>query len=288
MLRQVTLLLGVLLLIQSVWIVLLMVRHRRRRAADREHYADVTHAARVSVIGEITAAIVHEVTQPLSAILSNVETAELLLQSPNPKLAAVLEILTDVRHDDLRAYDIVKALRSFLKKRDLSFERVEINALVSNAVAMVQPDAMRRGIVIDTSLGENIPALLADPVHLQQVLLNLIINAMEAMHDTPPSERWIEVHTRMQGTAVLVEVVDNGPGVRAEHRQKLFDPFFTTKAEGVGMGLALSRSIVTLHGGTLQVENRQRAGAAFTILLPASGPLASSARSHEYARMTLH
>lgn len=280
---------GALLLIQTALIVVLIVRHRRRVLSDRQHYADVTHAGRVSVIGEITAAIVHEVTQPLSAILSNVETAELLLQAPNPKLAAVLEILTDVRHDDLRAYDIVKTLRTLLKKRELSFERVEINSLVSNSIALVHPDAMRRGVVIHASLDPSVPALFADPVHLQQVLLNLLINAMEAMHDTPQIDRYIEVHTRMGAGLLWVEVTDHGPGVSPAHQEKMFEPFFTTKEEGIGLGLALSRSIITLHGGTIRVENRKGAGASFIFTLPVDGASAVRHSSSGNGReMTLH
>lgn len=280
---------AMLLLIQTAVILVLMIRHRRHVAVERQHYADVTHAARVSAIGEITAAIVHEVTQPLSAILSNVETAELLLQAPNPKLAVVLDILTDVRHDDLRAYGIVKTLRTLLKKRELSFERVEVNSLVSNAVALVQPDAIRRGVVIHTDLDPAVPPLLADPVHLQQVMLNLLINAMEAMHETPASDRYAEIRTRVDGGVVRIEVMDHGPGVSPAQQQKLFEPFFTTKPEGVGLGLALARSIVTLHGGSIRVENRKHAGAAFIFTLPANGASAvQHIRPGDSRGMTLH
>jgi signal transduction histidine kinase len=270
--------LALLLLLQSALIVILLIGNRRRMrgmAAEKQHYAEVTHAARLSVVGEITASIVHEVTQPLSAILSNVETAELLLQGPNPKLALVLDILTDVRHDDLRAYDIVKGLRSLLKKREVTFERVDINRLISDVLLLVHPDAMRRGVVIETDLDPGVPWLMGDPVHLQQVLLNLIVNGMEAMRETAPADRWLEVRTGLQNDGLArIEVRDNGKGIAAANKARLFDAFFTTKEEGMGLGLALAKSIVNLHGGSIWVEDGAAHGAAFIFTLPTNAQLA--------------
>lgn len=268
---------ALLLTLQAVLIVILLLQNRRwmrRMAVARRSYADFTHAARLSVVGEIAASIVHEVTQPLSAILSNIETAELLLQGPNPKLAIVLDILTDVRHDDLRAYDIVKGLRSMLRKRELTFERVEIDHLIAAVLTLVLPDAMRRSVVIETDLDPDVPSLMADPVHLQQVLLNLIMNAMEAMLDTPAVDRRIEVRTRMQSDGLVrIEVQDYGRGVSAEDKARLFDPFFTTKAEGMGLGLALAKSIVDLHGGSIWVEDGAQHGATFIFTLPSGAQM---------------
>ena len=268
---------SLLLTLQAVLIVILLIRNRRRMrrtAVARRCYAQMTHAARLSVVGEIAASIVHEVTQPLSAILSNVETAQLLLQAPNPKLAAVLEILTDVRHDDLRACGIVKGLRSLLRKRELMFERVDINHLIAEVLTLVLPDAMHRGVVIQTELDPGVPPLIGDPVHLQQVLLNLIVNGMEALRETPPADRRVEVRTRMQRDGLVrIEVQDNGRGISFENKARLFDPFFTTKAEGMGLGLALAKSIVTLHGGAIWVEDGAQRGASFIFTLPISAQL---------------
>ncbi len=267
--------LSVLLLAQTALIFVLIIRHRchmRGVAATRRHYAALTRGARLPVVAELAASIVHEMTQPLSAILSNVETAELLLQSPDPKLAVIMEILSDVRHDDLRAYHIVKGLRSLLSTRELKRESIEINTLITEVLRLVRPDAVRRAVVIQTQLDAGLPTLLADPVHLQQVLLNLIVNAMQAMRDTPSADRVIEVRTRMQGSAVRVEIMDNGRGVSLRHGDALFDPFFTTKAEGMGLGLALARSIISLHGGSIWFENRSQGGAAFIFTLPTRNP----------------
>lgn len=282
-----------LLLLQTALIFLLLFQSRRRMRGmevARQGYAEATHAARVSVVGEISASIVHEVTQPLSAILNNVETAELLLQAPNPKVAAILDILTDVRHDDLRAYEIVKGLRAFLKKRELTPERCDINELVNRVLTLVLPDALRRGVVIHTDLDPEVPTLIADPVHLQQVLINLIVNGMEAMQETAPADRWMEIRTALRGDGLVhVEVQDNGRGVSPQDEARLFDPFFTTKPEGMGLGLSLAKSIVTLHGGSISVADSGSRGATFVLTLPVSGSLSLRYASSKDGRaVTLH
>lgn len=282
-----------LLLLQAAVILLLMIQRRRRMrmmALEKQRYAEATHAARLSVVGEISASIVHEVTQPLSAILNNVETVELLLQASNPQVPVILDILTDVRHDDLRAYGLVKRLRSFLKKRELTPEPCDINGLVSDVLALVLSDAIRRGVAIHTSLDPNVPSLSADPVHLQQVLINLIVNGMEAMQETAPADRWMEIRTTRQGDdTVRIEVQDNGRGVSQHDKARLFDPFFTTKAEGMGLGLSLARSIVTLHGGSLAIADRTSPGATFVLTLPATGCVSRQHAGPEVDRaVTLH
>lgn len=284
---------ALLLLLQAALILLLVIQSRRRlrvMTVEKQRYAEATHAARLSVVGEISASIVHEVTQPLSAILNNVETVELLLQAPNPKVTAILDILTDVRHDDLRAYGIVKGLRSFLKKREITPEPCDINELVSGVLTLVLPDAIRRGVAIHTSLDPGVPSLFADPVHLQQVLINLIVNGMEAMPETAPADRWIEIRTARQGDgAVRIEVQDNGRGISQHDRARLFDPFFTTKAEGMGLGLSLAKSIVTLHGGSIAISDRASRGATFVLTLPVSGSVSRRHTGPKVDRaVTLH
>lgn len=265
-------LLGGLLIIQGVFLIMLILEHsryRRARADSQRQYAEITHAARLALAGEISASIAHEVTQPLSAILSNVETAETLLRNPAPDLASILEILEDVRRDDLRAHGIVRKLRMLLRKRELQFEYVDVNALASSVLSLVLPDALRRNVVIHTALDPAIPKVPADPVHLQQVLLNLIINAMDAMDDTPAAARWLEVRTeRCDAEHVQVAVADNGRGLGAGRMDKLFESFFTTKADGMGLGLSVARSIVTMHGGAIWAENSKVGGATFLFTLP--------------------
>lgn len=264
--------LGGLLIVQAVFLIMLIVehrRHRRARADSQMQYAEITHAARLALAGEISASIAHEVTQPLSAILSNVETAEALLRKPAPDLVTILEILEDVRKDDLRAHGIVRKLRMLLRKRELQFEHVDVNALASSVLTLILPDAVRRNVVIHTALDPALPKVPADPVHLQQVLLNLIINAMDAMDDNPAATRWLEVRTeRCDAEHVQVAVADNGRGLGAGRIDKVFESFFTTKADGMGLGLSVARSIVAMHGGTIWAENSQVGGATFLFTLP--------------------
>ena len=265
------LLLSVLIGIQSVILIVLAVqnrRHLRSRANPQRQHAEITHAARLALVGEISASIAHEVTQPLSAILSNLETAERLLRNPEHDVESILEILEDVRNDGLRAHAIVRKLRLLLRKRELQFEHVDINALASNVLTLILPDALRRNVTIRTSLDPKLPRVPADPVHMQQVLLNLIINAMDAMEETPRAARWMELRTeRCDEEHVQVTVKDNGSGLKPEQRTKLFESFFTTKPEGMGLGLSVARSIIAAHGGAIWAENAG-SGAAFMFTVP--------------------
>jgi signal transduction histidine kinase len=265
-----------LVALQTILIIALLVQNRRysrARADTQRQYAEITHAARLALIGEITASVAHEVTQPLSAILSNVETAELLLRQPQPNLALVREILADVRHDDLHADEIVRRLRTLLRKRELQLEEVDVNALTSSVLSLVLPDAVRRNVVIHTLLDPSLPRASADPVHLQQVLLNLLINAMDAMKDTPVEQRVLEVRTeRCADDHLTVTVLDRGHGFELTQKDKLFDSFYTTKTEGLGLGLSIARSIVKVHGGAIWAENRRGGGAAFAFTVPFKTP----------------
>jgi signal transduction histidine kinase len=265
-----------LLVLQAIVIIALLVqnrRHSRARADTQRQYAEITHAARLALIGEITASVAHEVTQPLSAILNNVETAELLLGQPNPNVSMVREILADIRQDDLRADNIVRRLRTLLHKRELQLEDVDVNALTSSVLALVLPDAVRRNVLIRTALDPTLPRAAADAVHLQQVLLNLMINAMDSMKDTPADRRVLEVRTeRAPDSHVVVMVLDNGHGFEPSQKDKLFDSFYSTKDEGFGLGLSIARSIVKLHGGAIWAENRRGGGASFAFSLPFKSP----------------
>ena len=261
---------------QTALIIALLVqnkRHSRARADVQRQYAEITHAARLALIGEITASVAHEVTQPLSAILSNVETADMLLGQPQPNVPLVREILRDVRQDDLRADNIVRRLRTLLRKRELQLEEVDVNALTSSVLSLILPDAVRRNILIRTSLDPALPRASADPVHLQQVLLNLVINAMDSMKSTPLEQRVLEVRTeRVPGAHLTVTVLDKGEGFEPAKKDKLFDSFYTTKTEGLGLGLSIARSIVRMHGGAIWAENRLGGGAAVAFTLPFKGP----------------
>lgn len=263
---------GILLLIQTVLVVALLIQDRRRRRAQRNAdrlQSEMTHAARLALAGEITASIAHEITQPLSAILSNVETAELLLSQPIANTATLSDILADIKRDDLRAHEIVRRLRSLLRKREMRQERHDLNALVSNSVALLRADAIRRNVLVTFDLEQGLPQVYVDPVHLQQVVLNLLLNAMDAMVETPTGERTLGVQTRlMPQSAIEIAVYDSGHGMTREQLTRAFDSFFTTKEGGMGLGLSIARSIVHAHGGTIWAENRDGGGTIFRVRIP--------------------
>lgn len=263
---------GLLVLAQALALAFLAVLSRRNRqakiAAERR-YADVTHSARLCIAGEITASVAHEMTQPLSAILSNAETAELLLQQGQPDLAMLREIVADIRRDDLRANGIVQQLRALLRKRELQFENIDINNLAAQALRLIQSAAIHRNIAVHTALQPQLPSIQADPVHLQQVLLNLLLNAMDAMQETQSGARSLDVRTALRDhCAIEVVVTDTGRGMTPDQLEHAFDSYFTTKPEGMGLGLSIARTIIQAHGGHIWAENGESGGAVFRFTLP--------------------
>jgi two-component system sensor kinase FixL len=261
-----------LLLAAVVILAWRMQQKRRENRSLAQHYADVTHAARLALVGEITASVTHEVTQPLSAMLSNVETADLLLRRPNPDIKGVCEILADVRNDALRAHGILQRLRPMLRKRDVHFEPVDLNALVSNILTLISGDAASHQVEVQSFLDPTIPPISADSIHLQQVLLNLLINAMHSMDDDGSALRRLEVRTqRRSPELVQISVLDTGRGIAPENLAKIFQSFFTTKSDGLGLGLSITKSIIKAHGGSIWAENRDTGGAVLSFTLPVKG-----------------
>jgi signal transduction histidine kinase len=261
-------LIGTVLIVQLGLVVIILTYDRR---SHPHHSAEVTHTARLVLAGELTASIAHEIAQPLSAILNNVETAELILKQAPPAAGpeALRPILADIKRDDLRANEVVVRLRALLRKRELKLEAIDINTLVSSATALVRADARHRQIQLRTELEPDLPPVCADPVHLQQVVLNLLVNAMDAMSTTPPPMRWLLLKTRLRaGSAVEITVRDNGHGIDPAVASKLFESFFTTKEGGMGLGLSIARSIVQAHGGTIWAERARGGGSTFTFRLP--------------------
>lgn len=253
------------------------LRHQahRRDTAEREvvqRREEVAHAARLALVGEISASIVHEVTQPLSAILSNADAAEMLLERNNPSLQQVREILADIRRDDARAHQIVSRLRTLLKKGEkgeLRVDSVDLNELTASALALIAPEARRRNVVVSNTPAPSLPHFTGDRVHLQQVLLNLLVNALDAMDAVPAGERFLDVRTSQQSAdAVCVSVRDSGQGIAPESLPKLFDSFFTTKRGGMGLGLSIAKAIVDAHGGDLIALAAASRGAEFRLTIP--------------------
>jgi len=266
---------GAALAAQSALIIALLSQRARRRRAEivaQQRQLDLAHASRLTMVGELTASIAHEISQPLGAILSNAETAEILLESKQPHLEDVRQILADIRKDDLRANEVIRRMRELLRKRELELKRIDLNAVTSDVLLLVDGETHRRGVEIEKQLADTLPVVRGDVIHLQQVLLNLILNGMEAMSESSESNRRLTMRTAYDGKGnVEVAVEDSGPGIPSERLPLLFDSFFTTKPHGMGLGLAIVRSIVEAHGGRIWAENNSSGGACFRFTLPVNG-----------------
>jgi two-component system sensor kinase FixL len=230
---------------------------------------DLAHASRLTMVGELTASIAHEINQPLGAILSNAETADILLESKQPQLEEVQRILADIRKDDLRASETIRRVRELLRKRELELKPIDLNAVISDVLRLLDGETHRRGVEIEKQFVDALPAVRGDAIHLQQVLLNLILNGMEAVSESSATNRRITIGTAYDGKDnVEVVVEDSGPGIPSERLALLFDSFFTTKPHGMGLGLSIVRSIVEAHGGRIWAENNSSGGACFRFTLP--------------------
>jgi signal transduction histidine kinase len=237
---------------------------------SRRHQAELAHFGRVSTMGQLASSLAHELNQPLGAILRNAEAAELFLQSNPPDLEEVRAILADIRHDDRRAGDVIDRMRALLKRREFQASRLDVNDLVSEVAALVRPDAEARRMSLIIQPASTPAMVWADRVQLQQVLLNLLINAMDAMHDCPPEKRSALVQVRPVLDGVELAISDTGHGISEVNLKHLFDSFFTTKSNGLGMGLAISQTIVAAHGGRITAQNNEYGGATFRFTLSAT------------------
>jgi PAS domain S-box-containing protein len=238
----------------------------RKRAEEARR--ELAHASRLALVGEFTASIAHEINQPLGAILSNADAAELLLKSSSPALDQVREILGDIRKDDLRASEVIRRLRALLRKREMESQPVDLNEVVSDVVLLVRAEARRRGVTVQAAPADGLSRVRGDKVHLQQVLLNLVLNGMDVMAGRPGEKR-VTVRTGVSGDgSAEVAVSRTGPGVPPDRLPRLFDAFFSTKQEGMGLGLSIARSLVEAHGGRIWAENNPDGGATFRFTLP--------------------
>jgi signal transduction histidine kinase len=261
--------------LQAVMIAGLLVQRTRRRRAELElqrNREQLAHVTRLSTAGELTASIAHELNQPLGAILSNAEAAEMFLNAKPPAMDEVRDILADIRKDDQRASEVIRRMRSLLRKQEMAPKSIEINEAVEEVLNMLSSDAVSRKVAIKFERTANLPRVWCDSVHLQQVVLNLVLNGMEAMADLPEEKSQVVVRTGpgTNGT-VKVAVADSGPGIPADRLPKVFEPFFTTKKEGMGMGLSIARTIVEAHRGQIWAENNSGAGATFYFTVPVDG-----------------
>ena len=246
----------------------------KRRLAELEvarQRSEVAHLSRVTTLGEISGSLAHELNQPLGAILANADAAELHLQNATPNLPELRSILADIRRDGLRAGEIIHGMRAFLRRRELEMQPLELARVADEAVKLVSADAVTRHVTIGLEIPPALPHIMGDRIHLQQVLVNLLVNGMDAMSTFPvPLRRILIRATQPNPATVEIAVSDAGVGIPPGNVSRVFDPFHTTKSGGLGLGLSICRSIIEAHGGTISVENNLDQGATARVTLPAS------------------
>jgi C4-dicarboxylate-specific signal transduction histidine kinase len=230
----------------------------------------MAHLDRRAAMGELTASLAHELSQPLTAILRNAEAAKMVLASGPERLEEVQAIVEDIRRDDRRASAVIRRLRALLEKHELEMELVNINDVAQESVAVTSSDAAVRQVQVDLELNTTPCLVTGDKIHLQQALLNLVLNGLDAVMPMPPEERRLVVRTMYDAEAVDVSVADSGPGIPPDIAPHIFKPFFSTKPPGVGMGMGLSiaRSIIEAHGGSISAANGADRGATVRFRLP--------------------
>jgi C4-dicarboxylate-specific signal transduction histidine kinase len=227
----------------------------------------LAHMSRVSTMAELSTSLAHELNQPLSAILSNAQAGLRFMKGGEPDLNELAEILADIVADDKRAGGIIQKLRAFLRNTPPELEMLDANIVVRDVLNILNSEVLIHGITITTDLAAQIPCVRADRVQLQQVLINLIVNAEQAMTGQEADDRTLHIKTCFADGNVVVSLQDTGPGVPEEALERIFDPFYSTRKAGMGMGLAISRSIITANGGQMWAENIFNEGARFCVML---------------------
>lgn len=235
----------------------------------RRQRQDLLHLTRVSTIGQLASSLAHELNQPLTAILSNVQAAQRFMTADPIDLAELRDILDDIVQDDYRASEVIRRIRAVVKKGDLDVMPLDLAGVMRDAVILVRSDAIVRGTSVTLDVDATLPPVQGDRVQLQQVMLNLLLNAFDAMNEVPTAERVVDVTlTSTNKGMVLIAVRDRGHGLTADKFDKIFKPFFTSKPQGLGLGLSISRSIIDMHHGRLWAENNSDRGATFYVALP--------------------
>jgi C4-dicarboxylate-specific signal transduction histidine kinase len=263
-------------LMQAALITGLLYERRRRQLAEvqlRQRVSELARVNRLATAGELTASIAHEINQPLSAIQTNAETMELILKSPLPDIDEMKEIVADIRHDQTRASEVIRRLRSLLRNTPFEVRDIDLNEIVRETeefVSALSAVGVARQVDVSNSITQVSLPIRGDRIQLQQVILNLIMNAIDAMSDMPSARRKIAVQTRRTDDFAEVSISDAGPGIPPDKLKEVFEPFFTTKAQGMGIGLSIARTIVEAHNGQISAENQTVGGAIFRVQLPLS------------------
>jgi two-component system, LuxR family, sensor kinase FixL len=248
-------------------------RKQAEEQAERQRN-EMAHLSRVTMLGELSGSIAHELNLPLSAILTNAQTAQRILRSDGADLGEVREILQEIVSEDRRASDAIRRLRLWLTKREVQQHSLRINKVVRDVLKLIRSDLVNQKVEVETELTPNLPAVIGDPIQLQQILLNLVVNACDAMASCPTSERRLIIRTGIENgsRAITVSITDQGHGIPEKNMEHVFEPFFTTKEKGMGLGLSVCRTIIAAHRGTLWATNNSERGATFHFRLPMTAP----------------
>jgi two-component system, LuxR family, sensor kinase FixL len=248
---------------------LLIVTNEAANTAAQQHRAELAHLSRSASLGEMSSALIHELGQPLAAILKNAETAEILLSRGRWDVEELRDIVRDIIADDNRAANLIRGLRSFLTKGDFQRQVLAPNSLVWDVLRLTKAEVASRSIQVTSILAPDLPAIRGDRVQLQQVLINLILNACDAMTAVERGARSLTITAQSaERDWIEISIADTGTGFPLGTEEQIFEPYYTTKPLGLGLGLSLSRSIIGAHGGRLWAENRPSGGALVHCLLP--------------------
>lgn len=245
----------------------------RKASEDEAHRVrgELAHLARVASLSELSSSLAHELNQPLAIILSNAQAAQRLLKQEPPDLSEVEEILADIVSEDRRAGEVIKRLRAMLKRGEPNRQELNLNDVIEEVLRLARSDLLNRSVLVSCELAPGLPRLMGDRIPLEQVILNLLMNACDAVAGNRVEERQVRIATRSDEGAVYCVVSDRGCGLPAD-RENVFKPFFTTKADGLGIGLSICRTIITAHGGRLWAEPQRDGGASFCLSLPLKTP----------------
>jgi signal transduction histidine kinase len=278
---------AVLIVVQAGLIAGLLYEHRRRRSAEelaRSELVELAHMSRLATAGQLSASIAHEINQPLAGIVAYAGAGRNLLSRPNPEIAEARERFEQIARAGLRAAEVIERIRAFFRKDAPRLESLNVNDLVREVLLLFGADLRRRKVVVELALAEPLPSIDADRVQLQQVILNLVVNAADAMDTVTDRERRLQMTSRREDNGgVRIEVQDSGPGVVLADIERIFAPFHTTKAKGMGMGLSISRSLIEAHGGTLTAHRVEPFGMVFSFVLPPPRAGGASGRLRAHA-----
>jgi two-component system sensor histidine kinase TtrS len=246
-----------------------ITEQKRAEEDARQHQAELARVARLSTLGEMASGIAHEINQPLTAISTNAQASVRLLESNPPDTSLCMEVMERIATQASRAGEIIRQVRRFVKKEPLERSEVDINTLVSAVVVLIRPELRRAHVKLVLDLQPGLPGVAVQPIQIEQVILNLAKNAIEALDEAPVDRRSLTIETRLEpAEQIQVTVRDTGPGLQEDLLESLFNPFVTSKADGMGLGLSISNGIIQAHGGRLTAHSPPDGGAEFSFFIP--------------------